>query len=111
MRAKLLSPGRLFETLWTATHQDPLSMGLSRREYWSGLPYPLPKDLPDPGIEHASPLSPALPVDSLPLSHHGCGGAVIKHTPPTNICASVGVGGLQPDGSPLTLSRKVLQVS
>ena len=47
----------------------------------------------------------------LPLSHHGCGGAVIKHTPPTNICASLGVGGLHPDGSPLTLSKKVVQVS
>ena len=111
MCAQLLSPGQLFETLWTAAHQDPLSVGLSRREYWSGLPYPLPKDLLDPGIEPASPLSPALLVDSLPLSHHGCGGAVIKHTPPTNICASLGVGGLHPDGSPLTLSKKVVQVS
>ena len=77
--AQLLSPGRLFETLWMVAHQAPLSMGVSRQEYWSGLPYPLPKDLPDPGIKPASPLSPALQVDSLPLSHHGCGGAVIKH--------------------------------
>ena len=86
-------------------------MGLSRQEHWRGLPYPLPKDLPDPGLEPASPLSPALQVDSLPLSHHGCGGAVIKHTPPANICASLGVAGLHPDGGPLTLSRKVLQAS
>ena len=43
-------------------------MGFSRQEYWSGLPFPPPGDLPDPGIE---PLTPALQVDSLPLSHWG----------------------------------------
>ena len=41
-------------------------MGFLRREYWSGLPFPSPGDLPDPGIEPASPVSPALQVDSLP---------------------------------------------
>ena len=46
-------------------HQAPLSMGFSTQEYWSGLPFPSPEDLPDPGIE---PRSPALQVDSLPLS-------------------------------------------
>ena len=46
--------------------QAPLSMGFPRQEYWSGLPFPSPGDLPDPGIE---PMSPALQVDSLPLSH------------------------------------------
>ena len=49
-----------FETPCTIAHQAPLSMGLSRQEYWSGLPYPPPGDLPDPGIEPASLLSPAL---------------------------------------------------
>ena len=44
----------------------PLSMGFSRQEYWSGLPCPPPRDLPDPGVE---PVSPALQVDSLLLSH------------------------------------------
>ena len=44
----------------------PLSMGISRQEYWSGLPLPPPGDLPDPGIK---PMSPALQADSLPLSH------------------------------------------
>ena len=58
-----------FETLWTVAHQAPLSMGFSRQEYWSGVPCPPPGDLPDPGIEPASPLSPALQWDSLPLSH------------------------------------------
>ena len=47
-------------------HQTPLSKGFSRQEYWSGLPCPPPGDLPDPGIETASPASPALQADSLP---------------------------------------------
>ena len=42
-------------TLWTVAHQAPLSMGFSRQEYWSGLPFPSPGDLPDPGIEPGSP--------------------------------------------------------
>ena len=56
-------------TLWTVAHQAPLSMGVSRQEYWSGLPFPPPGDLPDPGIEPASPTLPALQADILPLSH------------------------------------------
>ena len=51
---------QLFETLWTVAHQGPLSMGFSRKEYWSGLPCPAPGDLPDPGIEPMSLMSPAL---------------------------------------------------
>ena len=47
-------------TLHTAACQPPLSMGFPRQEYWSGLPFPSPGDLPDPGIENASPVSPAL---------------------------------------------------
>ena len=50
-------------TPWTAASQVPLSMGFSRQEYWSGLSFPSPGDLPDPGIE---PESPALQADSLP---------------------------------------------
>ena len=46
-------------------------MGFSRQEYWSGLPYPPQGDLPDPGMEPASPVSPALQADSLLLSHQG----------------------------------------
>ena len=49
-------------TPWTIACQAPLSMGFSRQEYWSGLPFPSPGDLPDPGIE---PGSPALHADSL----------------------------------------------
>ena len=55
----------LFVTLWTVAHQVPLSMRVSRQEYWSGLPFPPPGDLPDPGIEPTSLRSPAL---ALPLS-------------------------------------------
>ena len=61
----------LFVTLWTVAHQTPLSMGFSRQEDWSGLPYSPPGYLPDSGIKTASPLTPALQADSLPLSHQG----------------------------------------
>ena len=59
---------QLFVTLWTVTLQAPLSMGFSRQKYLSGLPYPPPGDLPDPGIELGSP---ALQANSLSLSHQG----------------------------------------
>ena len=61
----------LFATPWTVAHQSSLAMGFSRQEYWSGLPFPPPGDLPDPGIEPVSPVSPAWLADSLPLSHLG----------------------------------------
>ena len=48
--------------MWTVAYQAPSSMGFSRQEYWSGLPFPSPGDLPDPGIE---PGSPALQADAL----------------------------------------------
>ena len=48
-------------------HQAPLSMGFCRQEFWSGLLFPTPGDLPKPGIELASLVSPALAVDALPL--------------------------------------------
>ena len=51
---------QLCVTLWTVARQAPLSMGVSRQEYWSGLPCPSLADLPDPGIEPASLMSPAL---------------------------------------------------
>ena len=47
-----LSPVQLFETPWTVAHQAPLSLGFSRQEYWSGLSFPSPGDLPDPGVSH-----------------------------------------------------------
>ena len=53
---QLLSHVQLFETLWTVAHQALLSMGFSRQEYWSGLPFPPPEELPDPGFEPSSPV-------------------------------------------------------
>ena len=67
MKVKSLSRVRLFATQWTVAHQAPPSMGLSRQEYWSRLPFPSTGDLPDPGIE---PGSPTLQADALPLRHH-----------------------------------------
>ena len=55
--AQSLSLVQLCATPWTVAHQAPLSMGFPRQEYWSGLPFPPPEDLPDPGIK---PMSPAL---------------------------------------------------
>ena len=49
---------QLFVTPWTVARQAPLSVGFSREEHWSGLPFPSPGDLPDAGIELASPVLP-----------------------------------------------------
>ena len=65
---KSLTRVRLFVTPWTAAYQAPPSMGFSRQECWSGLPFPSPGDLPDPGIE---PWSPALQADALPSEPPG----------------------------------------
>ena len=51
---------QLFATLWAVAHQAPLSVGFPKKEYWSGLPFPSPGDLPHPGIEPMSPETPAL---------------------------------------------------
>ena len=56
----MLSRAQLFVTQWTVGHQTPLFMGFPRQEYWSGLPFPSSGDLPDPGIEPTSLVSPAL---------------------------------------------------
>ena len=63
MKVKLLSRVQLFATPWTVAYQAPPSLWFSRQEYWSGLPFPSPGDLPNPGIE---PGSPALQADALP---------------------------------------------
>ena len=65
---KSLSHVQLFATPWTVNYQAPLSTGFSRQEYWSGLPFPSPEDLPDPGIES---VSPALSADALPSEPPG----------------------------------------
>ena len=65
---KLLSRVRLFATPWPVTYQAPPFMGFSRQACWSGLPFPSPGDLPDPGIK---PGSPALQADALPSEPPG----------------------------------------
>ena len=62
VKVKSLSRVQLFVTPWTVAHQAPPSMGFSRQEYWSGLPFPSPGDLSDAGIE---PGSPAFQADAL----------------------------------------------
>ena len=62
MKVKSLSRVRLLATPWTAAYQAPPPMGFPRKEYWSGLPFPSPGDLPDSGIE---PRSPTLQADAL----------------------------------------------
>ena len=61
VKVKSLSPVQLFATPWTVAHQAPPSMGFSRQEYWSGMPFPSPGDLPNQGSE---PRSPALQADT-----------------------------------------------
>ena len=68
VKVKLLSRVRLFAIPWTVVYQASLSVGFSRQEYWSGLPFPSPGDLPDPGIE---PRYPALQADALPSEPPG----------------------------------------
>ena len=74
MKVKLLSRVRLFATPWTVAYQASMFMGFSRQEYWSGLPFLSPEDLPDPGIK---PGSPTLKADSLPSEPPG---KTIVHT-------------------------------
>ena len=62
VKVKSLSRLQLFGTPWTVAYQAPPSMGFSRQEYWRGLPFPSPGDLPDPGIE---PRSPTFQADAL----------------------------------------------
>ena len=66
LKLKSLSRVRLLATPWTVAHQAPPSMGFSRQEYWSGLPFPSPGDLPDSGIEPRSHALQAENKHSLP---------------------------------------------
>ena len=68
---KSLSRVRLFATPWTVAYRDPPSMGFSRQVYWSGLPFPSPGDLPDPGIEPGSPAFQAEALTSEPPGNSG----------------------------------------
>ena len=66
VKVKSLSRVRLFVPTWTVAHQTLLSVGFPRQEYWSGLSFSPLGDLPEPGIQLMSPVSPVLQVDSLP---------------------------------------------
>ena len=68
VKGKSFSRVQFFATPWTVAYQAPPSMGFSKQEYWSELPFPSPGHLPDPGIE---PGSPALQADALPSEPPG----------------------------------------
>ena len=90
---KSLSRVRLFPTPWTVVPQAPPSMGFSRQEYWSGLPFPSPGDLPDPGIE---PGSSALEAEThYHLSHQGS--PVMYMCVYKYVCIVLNYGGSQND--------------
>ena len=90
--ALLLSRVQLFVTLWAIAHEVPVSIGFFRQEYWSGLPFPSPGDLPNLGIQPASLVPPALQADSLPLSYWGSPGYCLSsHL----VCPSPPVKGTQ----------------
>ena len=76
MKVKALSHVQLSVTPWTGPLQPSLSMGFPRQDYWSGFPFPSPGDLPHPGVECGSPISPASVVRSLPVSHQGSPGGM-----------------------------------
>ena len=79
---KSLSRVQLFVTPWTLDHQAPSSMGFSRQEYWNGLPFPPPGDLPDPGIEL---WSPTLQADALTSEPPGKPFQETERTKRTNV--------------------------
>ena len=72
--APVLNRVQLSATPWTVGHQDPLSMGFPRPEYWSGLLFPSPDDLRNPGMEPLSLVSPALAGEFFTSSYHLKGG-------------------------------------
>ena len=80
MSVIVVSRVQLFATPWTVALQAPLSTEFSQQKHWSELPFPPPRDRPEPGIK---PMSPALRADSLQLSHQGSpgGGQVALKSP------------------------------
>ena len=83
-----------FGTLWTVTHQAPLSMGFSRKEYWSGLPCTPPGDLPDAGIEPTSLMSPALAGRFFTISTTCEALTLPHHSPNPQLCIQLPTGHL-----------------
>ena len=122
--AQLLSCARLFVAPWTVAHQASLFMELSRQEYWGGLPFPTPGDLPNPGIEPTSPASPALagrfflyhcaiweallfPVQSLTRGHRLLGTSSLEHLVFTAAALIFGDSSPQDLGDTLVMSLDV----
>ena len=83
VKVKSLSRVRLFATPWTIAYQASPSLGFSRQEYWSGLPFPSPGDLPNPEIE---PGSPVLQADALPSEPPGKSSPRKRNTKKKNVC-------------------------
>ena len=79
----------LYATIWTVAHQAPLSMGLSRQEYWSELPFPPPGELASPGIQLMSPI---LADGFLPLSLLGSPLLLLNHFNHVRLCATPSLG-------------------
>ena len=104
VKVKSLSCVQLFATPWTVAYQASLSLGFSRQEYWSGLPFPSLGDLPDPGIE---PGSPALQADAYPLSHQGSP-QILKQLCRGKNWVTRAQLGVSPQKLPLIRSRKSL---
>ena len=100
---ELLSHVWLFATQWTVAYKAPLSMEFSRQEYWSGLPFPSPGDLPHPGIE---PRSPALQADTLPPEPPGKLPGKLKGYGKSDIWPVLFITGLQKN--PLCIRMKNL---
>ena len=94
---------QLCATLWIVAHQAPLSMEFSRQEYWSGLPFPSPGDLPHPGIE---PRSPALKADSLPSELPGKSQYIYIYTGTSSTPRMEKPGGLQSILLPYKIDNK-----
>ena len=82
----------------TIARQAPLSLGFPRQEYWSGLPFPPRGDLLNSKIKPASPMTPALQADTLPVGHQGSPGGLVVNNPPDNARAVRGPGSIPGSG-------------
>ena len=98
------------ETSWTVVYQVHLSTGFSKQEYWSGLPFPPPGDLPNPGIKPESSVAPALLADFLPLSHCRSPPGSLTGIKPGPSVLELGVLATGPPGKSLGIYLALLHV-
>ena len=108
VKVKSFSRVRLFVTPWTVAYQAPPSMGFSRQECWSGLPFPSPGNLPNPGIK---PRSPTLQADALPSEPPVCQSLLIVNIKklPTSLWIKESLPHCTPSENTIPLSRSVVQ--